>query len=85
MEHKLTIITLSLNYSPLTSLHLHSRHLPSSERGVLPLSSAHHSEHRVAGAAGGNTGAGWSCCRHEALYAETALSTEHEPREVIVK
>lgn len=61
MEHKLTVITLSLNYSPLTSLHLHSRHLPSSERGVLPLGSAHHSENGVSGAAGGIAGASLSC------------------------
>lgn len=35
MEHKLTVITLSLNYSVLTSVHLHSRHPDNLERGVL--------------------------------------------------
>lgn len=31
MEHKLTVITLALNYSALTSQHLHSRHLRESK------------------------------------------------------
>lgn len=37
MEHKLTVITLSLNYSALTSLHLHSRHPHNSEKGCVSL------------------------------------------------
>lgn len=31
MEHELTVITLALNYSALTSQHLHSRHLRESK------------------------------------------------------
>lgn len=57
MEHKLTVITLSLNYSALTSLHLHSRHPHNSERGAFHFSFVHLDENRITGVAGGNAGA----------------------------
>lgn len=55
MEHKLTVITLSLNYSALTSLHLHSRQPHKLERGVFHFSLVHLDENRLTGVAGGSS------------------------------
>jgi len=57
MEHKLTVITLSLNYLALTLLHLHSRHPRSSERSGLHFSFVRLDENRRTGVAGGSAGA----------------------------
>lgn len=57
MKHKLTVITLSLNYSALTSRHLHSRHPRSSERGAFHFSFVRLGENRITGVAGGSAGA----------------------------
>lgn len=81
MEHKLTVITLALNYSALTSQHLHSRHLRES-KGVRFL------QLRTSIAKWGNR-RGWGglillYCM-QLVCKKKALSTELEPREVIVK
>lgn len=54
MEHKLTIIILSLNYSALTPLHLHSRQPHNLERVVFHFSLVHLDEKRVTGVEQGN-------------------------------
>lgn len=56
MEHKPTVITLSLNYSAPTSLHLHSRHPCNTERGAFHFGFVHLSKNRITGVAGGGTG-----------------------------
>lgn len=55
MELKLTVIILSLSYSALTSLHLHSRQLHNLKRGVFHFSLVHLDENRVTGVAGGSS------------------------------
>ena len=84
MEHKLTVITLSLNYSALTSLHLHSRHPRNSEkRGAFHCSFVRLDENRITGAAGGSAGVDGSCLTAYSLLCKSG--PQREPREVVVK